>query len=145
MKMPNILHQIQIDTSPEKTYEALTTEKGLASWWTEEVKAKPEVGTLSEFRFEGGSGFDLEVTELIPNKQVKWLCRKGSDDWMNTQFSFDLEEVNGKTKLRFAHKGWKTENDHLSCCNSRWAVYLFSLKEYLEKGKGNPWPNDLKI
>jgi len=32
--MPDILHQLTIKVPPEPVWEALTRQKGLASWWT---------------------------------------------------------------------------------------------------------------
>ncbi len=37
--MKTIIHVVDTDAPPEKVYAALTTEKGLAGWWTTIVKA----------------------------------------------------------------------------------------------------------
>jgi hypothetical protein len=30
-------------------------------------------------------------------------------------------------------------------CSTKWAVFMLSLKELLEKGKGHPAPDDIEI
>ena len=30
-------------------------------------------------------------------------------------------------------------------CSTKWAVFLMSLKSLVETGKGDPYPNDIKI
>jgi len=32
--MADMYHEIQINASPAKVYEAITTQKGLRGWWT---------------------------------------------------------------------------------------------------------------
>jgi len=49
--MAEIKHLLMIQASAEKVYQAITEETGLAAWWTEEVKAKPEVNSIAEFIF----------------------------------------------------------------------------------------------
>jgi hypothetical protein len=38
--MVDIIHRIGIKSSPAKVYEAVATLKGLAHWWTEEVRGR---------------------------------------------------------------------------------------------------------
>ena len=47
----DIVHSVDIETTPERLYEAIATQKGLAGWWTPQVKAEPTVGALNEFHF----------------------------------------------------------------------------------------------
>src|SRR5258708_19273697 len=47
----DIVHSVDIETTPDRLYEAITTQKGLAGWWTPQVKAEPTMGALNEFHF----------------------------------------------------------------------------------------------
>lgn len=42
--MVNIIHNLTIDASMEKIYDAIVTEKGLSEWWTNKVIAKADKG-----------------------------------------------------------------------------------------------------
>jgi hypothetical protein len=68
--MFNINHQVGIKASAEKIYEALTTNQGLATWWTNDTSGAGDVGATIAFRFNGG-GPDFTVSELVPNQTVK--------------------------------------------------------------------------
>ena len=43
--MADIMHQLTIDAAPARVYEALTTQNGLAHWWTQDTEAEAEIGT----------------------------------------------------------------------------------------------------
>ncbi|MEJ2536416.1 MAG: hypothetical protein P8048_05090 [Calditrichia bacterium] len=47
--MEEIRHFLNIKSSPEKVYRAITEQEGLASWWTRETIAKPQIGSIAEF------------------------------------------------------------------------------------------------
>lgn len=132
-----IKHQVVIKTDAGKVYDALTTQEGLAGWWTRQTIAKPEVGFLNTFTF-GTIVNELEITRLIPNKTVEWQCIISNKDWVGTTISFDLEEKEGKTILRFVHDGWREVADMYEICNYNWALALRSLKLLCETGAGTP-------
>jgi uncharacterized protein YndB with AHSA1/START domain len=105
--MPDILHRIGINASPEKVYDALSQQQGLAGWWTVNTKASPTVGTINQFRF-GDSGFnDMKFVELVPGKRVKWHCVDGAKEWIGTELIFELQRKNGATIVIFPHCGWR--------------------------------------
>ncbi len=49
----DIAHELDIAASPEAVFDALTTQAGLAGWWTTDCFAEPTVDTISEFGFGG--------------------------------------------------------------------------------------------
>ncbi len=143
--MTDINHRIGIKASPEKIYEALTTDDGLTKWWTNDISGAGEVGSTIEFRFNGG-GPDFTVTKLIPNRIVCWQ-HSGSmpESWIGTEVLFQLEAEENQTFVRFTHSNWKETTDFVAHCSTKWAVFLLSLKDALETGKGKPFPNDVQI
>ena len=51
--MKKIIHFVRIHAVPENVYRALTTEDGLAGWWSTVVRVQPNVGGVIDFRFTG--------------------------------------------------------------------------------------------
>ncbi|MEO8405379.1 MAG: hypothetical protein ABI480_12310 [Chitinophagaceae bacterium] len=79
--MPNIHHELLIEASVKKVYDAITTQKGLSSWWTPDATATPEVNSIARFPFGPDYFKEMKIAELIPDKLVKWICIKGASEW----------------------------------------------------------------
>jgi len=143
--MAEINHQVGIKAPPDKIYELLTTNTGLSLWWTNDVSGAGEVGSIIQFRFNGG-GPDFSVTKLILNKFVGWK-HSGTmpESWMGTEIQFQLRVEESQTLVRFTHSNWKVSSDFMAHCSTKWAVFLLSLKDALENGTGKPFPNDIHI
>ncbi|WP_057936382.1 SRPBCC family protein [Algoriphagus resistens] len=137
----SIYHRLLIETPAEKIFEALTTQEGLAGWWTPDTIAKPELGSISRFTFEDGYFKEMEIIELKPYSKVKWRCIKGYEDWVGTEVSFELEPHRLGAVLLFHHDGWKEYSNGFASCSYDWALFLRSLRLLCETGKGQPYPN----
>lgn len=135
--MADIKLKLVIKTAPEKVYEAITTQEGLASWWCKQTTAQSQVGFTNTFIF-GNVPNEMKVTELVPSKKVEWKCINSNGEWINTNLSFDLEEKNGHTILRFAHSDWEAPTDFFAACNYAWGSLMTSLKSFCETGNGTP-------
>ena len=138
--MINIWHRFVINATPETVYQALTTQAGLAGWWTPTAEAKPETGSIARFPFGPDYHKEMEVTKLKPFEQVQWRCLTGYDDWMGTTLTFDMAPHQNGTLLFFHHDGWKEYTPGFASCNYDWAMFLRSLKLLCETGKGLPYP-----
>lgn len=145
--MPDILHQLVIDGPAPAVYRALTEPDGLAAWWTTDVDAEPELGSVASFGFDGRSTlFKMKIEDLTPNEFVRWHCVGGHPEWEHTEITFDLTELSGnggesgagRTVLYFAHRGWESTDGILAMCSFDWARYLTSLQAYVETGTGSP-------
>ncbi|HKR06591.1 MAG TPA: SRPBCC domain-containing protein [Bacteroidia bacterium] len=148
--MADIIHRIGIKASAKRVYNALSTVKGLAHWWTEDVAGAEQVGGELLFRFHSESGEEIgkmvmKAHELNPGKAVRWRCAEGPAEWIGTEISFELSQQDDQTIVIFGHKNWKEEVEFMAHCSMKWAVFLLSLREYVETGKGKPSPYDLKI
>lgn len=86
------------------------------------------------------------MTKLIPNKTV---CRQHSgsmpESWIGTEVSFQLEAEENQKFVSFTHSDWEQAIDFMVHCNTKWAVFLLSLKDALETGKWKPFPNDAQM
>jgi len=148
--MIDIIHRIGIKSPITQVYKALTSLEGLSNWWTEEVNGDEQVGEKIEFIFRSVTGelkgsMVMEVLELNTPTNVRWRCIKGPDEWVGTDITFLLSHQDDQTILLFGHRNWREAVEFTSHCSMKWAVFLLSLREYLETGKGKPSPNDLKI
>jgi uncharacterized protein YndB with AHSA1/START domain len=141
--MVDILHRVGITATPEKVYEALTEVDGLAAWWTTDTSGDSD-GTL-KFRFGEVGGFDMKVLDLQPAKRVLWEVIDGPAEWIGTTVSLDLIQDGDWTIILFAHAGWREPVEFLNHCSTKWAMFLMSLKAFVETGTGAPHPHDVQI
>ncbi|MFA1821015.1 SRPBCC domain-containing protein [Virgibacillus oceani] len=138
--MESIEHLLEVKVPAEKVYEALTTEKGLSEVWTNDLKVHNQINALNEFRFGDNDESKMRVMELVPGKRVSWKCIESDEpEWVNTIISFDIEEIQGETEITFRHMNWQKITGCYRSCNYNWAIFLNSLKQYCEEGKGQPY------
>ena len=64
--------------------------------------------------------------------------------WEHADY-FRVAEQDGTTIVLFAHRGWREEVEFMSHCSMKWSVFLLSLRDLVEKGAGQPSPDDIKI
>lgn len=148
--MADIVHRVGIHSPVSKVYEALATLNGLAHWWTDEVAGTETVGGMIEFTFRSKPAkevigvFVMEVRELAAGR-VAWRCLAGPAEWIGTDITFDLSWQDGQTIVLFAHKNWRETVEFTYHCSMKWAIFMLSLREYVETGMGKPSPDDIKI
>jgi uncharacterized protein YndB with AHSA1/START domain len=143
--MFSILHRVGIKASTSDVYRALTTLKGLASWWTTDTRGSCEVGGVIEFHFGTRGFFDMKVLELDPSTRVVWQVVNGPQDWIGSKVRFQLKQEGEQATVLFKHEGWKEQSEFMHHCSTKWATFLLSMKALVETGKGAPSPNDVRI
>jgi uncharacterized protein YndB with AHSA1/START domain len=139
--MAAILKELTIQAAPRRVWDALTQPDEIARWWTDDLSVSPEVGQLSEFRFSQGTFvIQFEVTELDEEAKVSWITRQGpsTGHWTGTSVTWQLEPVQGGTKLVFTHDHFAQADQRYEITRAWWEHFLLSLKSYLETGKGTP-------
>lgn len=139
--MNKILHQITIEESSDKVFEAIVNEQALKSWWTVDVEATPEVGSIALFGFfDRSTIFKMKIEELKPGEFVKWSCVDGPDEWIGTELTFNFEASDeGGTIVQFSHHNWKETCGQYPVCNTTWGALMFHLKDHVENGTVNPF------
>lgn len=143
----SIRHAIGIKASPKAVYEALTDTGKLAGWWTADTRGNGStVGGVLEFLF-GDFCQKFEVAELQTDKFVRWkaIGNNSMDEWGGTEVAFALSADDKQCTVRFSHSGWRRDDGFLPHCSTKWGVFMLSLKDLLEKGKGQPAPDDVQI
>ncbi len=160
--MASIRQAVLIGADIGAVFAALTRREGLAAWWTPNVEAVPEVGSMARFRFGPVYEKAMLIEALEPGALVRWRCTGGAEEWIGTSISFALEagtpdalraayvEIGGQaeqladgpavTLVRFAHEGWAAETLGFAECSYTWGRFLHSLKRLCETGRGTPWP-----
>ena len=133
--MPDIQHLVFIKSTPEKIYTAITTQQGIASWWSVNNNANPETGSVYRISFGGDYYKEIKVIEQIPGKRVVWDILYAHPEWLNTKVTFDIKMGKERVELRFSHCGWREYTDMFAQCSYHWAIYLGNLKEFAEKDK----------
>lgn len=136
----SIFHRLLIKAPVEKVYHALTTQEGLAGWWTPDTVARPEAGSISRFAFGPDYFKEMEVITLEPYSLIKWRCIKAFEDWIGTTLTFELEPHQKGCTLLFHHDGWEAYTPEFASCSFDWALFFRSLKFLCETGKGFPYP-----
>jgi uncharacterized protein YndB with AHSA1/START domain len=137
--MSAIKHLLYINASPSHVYKAITTQKGLSSWWTTKTKADAIIGSVAEFWFSDKYHNKMYIVKLDINKYVEWECLDGDKEWIGTRLKFMIRTHEKGTLLHFWHYEWKKETEFFSSCNYHWGHYMKSLKDYCEMGKGEPY------
>ncbi len=138
--MVDILHRIGIDATPDKVFDALTTIEGLRGWWSSTASGGAAKGEVTQYGF-----CDMHVAAAEPGKLVQWRCIAGPDEWLDTEIGFRLDWRDGQTIVLFKHANWREPVEFMHHCSMKWATFLLSLRDLVEKSEGHPLPNDLKI
>lgn len=147
--MADIRHRVGIRSSLHDVYNALTSTDGLAKWWTDDTRGESNVGGVLQFRFRTDGveigHFDMKVLALEPANRVLWEVIDGPPEWIGTRIAWVLKEEDGYVIVLFQHQDWTQAAEFMHHCSTKWALFLMSLKSYIETGTGAPSPRDVKI
>ena len=138
--MKKIIHFVRIHAARDVVYRALTTNDGLASWWSTSVNVSDGVGGNIDFRFAGDFNPLMQVTLLDVDQRVEWRCVAGHANWKDNTFIFELQTIQGETGLMFVQEYAQELSDEVyGTYNFNWGYYLGSLKHLCEEGVGMPF------
>jgi uncharacterized protein YndB with AHSA1/START domain len=135
-----LVHQVNVNATPDTIYKAVSTAAGLQSFWTSESTAEPKIGSIASFGF-GGPTQRMRIDELVPGKRVKWTGLSDFPNWGNTTVSWEIAPAEkGETSITFRHADWpdSVSQDDLGSINYTWGLVVERLKRYAESGKPNP-------
>lgn len=137
--MPEIEHEIKIDASPEKVFDALTTPDGVKAWHNPGAEGSGEVGSTWVFGFADHPEFAWDVVYSDAPSQVVWRCVRGPGDSVGTTATFTLSPTeDGRTLLEHVHAGWPGTHGNYRKCNTTWGVLLHHLRDFAETGDAAP-------
>jgi len=134
----NIIIQLSIATTPEKIFQAITTEQGLAGWITPKAKAQTSVGSVTELTFDSGNTLGFRVEALERPSRVVWAPAQAPAEWLASRLTFAVAAAGNASALTFTHselpEGYPAYGFFTYC----WSQYIRSLKLFLETGTGEP-------
>lgn len=140
--MADSLHEISIAAPIERVYAAWTTPDGLASWWTADCRLAKDVGGIHVFGFQGRDVlFHFHVDTLAPPLHVQWTGIAGpnmTDEWIGTTIDVQLIPEGAKTRVRFAHRDWRSSDGAFRACNTTWGELMYRLRDACEGRRPGP-------
>jgi len=124
----------------DKVWQAITDKNKMKDWYFDIEEFEPEPGF--EFKFYGGSDAVqythlCKITAVIPGKLLSYRWKyEGMEG--ESFVTFELNDDNGKTKIKVTHAGIETFPSHpdfkRSSFEQGWNFIICkSLPEYLEK------------
>jgi hypothetical protein len=150
MKKHDYTTCITVNASALDAFNSINNVKG---WWTENMEGSSEhVGDVFTVSF-GQTYITLRVAESVPGKKIVWNvtdCNKhwlkNKKEWTGTQVAWEISADSGTAKIDFTHLGLVPELECFDACDNAWTGYLQgSLKNLVNKGKGQPEPKEIKV
>lgn len=141
-----MLHSIKqlfhIDAKRNDVFKSISTIEGLMKWWTTETRGRSSPGEVIHFRFGKAGGPDMKVIDFKPGESIEWDCVASPHGWTGHTFTFELDDNDGKTRVRFTHDGWAENDDFYAICTFSWARYMESLRQLCQTGKGEAFGSE---
>lgn len=139
-----IMFAVDIDAEPKAVSEAIATEEGLESFWTPDVDAEPQVGSVARFGFaKAPMDIRMRIDRIEPGSEVRWTCVGDFPYWNNTVVSWRMQpnpEGPG-TRLLFSHTGWPQDQPEYeyASVSYTWGQIVARLHDVLESGRPDPY------
>ena len=131
----NIYHDLQVNSSSKKLFDAVSKPSELENWWPLKCLGEEMLNAEYNFNFTDAYNWFGKVITYLLNTKFHIQMTVSSEDWKSTSFGFDIEEINPqKVQLHFWHKNWQQCNAEFKQSSFCWAMLLNGLKNYVEKG-----------
>lgn len=139
---------ISATKSPKEVFKAINN---VRAWWSEDIDGNTDkMNAEWLYHYKDIHSCKIKITELTPDKRIVWKVlenefnfTKTKSEWKGNSIIFDISREDGKTKVKFTHEGLVPEYECYEVCNDAWTGYITnSLKNWIEKGKGNPNQKD---
>jgi len=146
MNNQNFTTTILVDQSPKEAFNAINNVRG---WWSENIEGGTEKrNDVFTYRVKDLHQCTMKLIEIIPNEKVVWLTldnyfnfTENQTEWIDTKVSFEVDEKDGKTQIRFTHIGLIPTHECYQICENAWTGYIQgSLHDLITTGKGHPNP-----
>lgn len=139
--MVTIRHLFHIQKPIEHVFQAISTSNQLSQWYTRTESFNAKKGETFKMHF-GEMSFEFQVQEIISNKRVTWKCVEADIPLEGHIMTYELDENDGKTRVRFSHEGFEAADDFMANLNFSSAKYLESLRQYCQTGQGEAFGSD---
>ena len=134
--------QFDIDADTDAVLDALATEQGVASWWSDATSGSPGQHG-GEFRVsfpDVPQPFEFAVRR-DGEHALAWDTQLFPPWWAGTTIGWDVgDNPEGPgTRLQFVHGGYEPDNPVIPIVTPAWAQIILRLKRYAETGSPNPF------
>ena len=130
---------MHINSPKEMVFKALTETNELSKWYTTIVKGDFKLGEIITFEFVNFAEFKFKVISLTQNESVYLEIVESKFDNVGHVMKYELDENDGKTRVRYTYEGFSEMDDSYSNMNYSSAKYLESLRQYCQTGEGDPF------
>jgi uncharacterized protein YndB with AHSA1/START domain len=140
----DIRQTYHFDATPDAIADALMRAEHIRRWWTTEASVDSGAGCFGWSR--DGWEVELAMERDATSHMVTWVCTRSnmrdSNAWEGTTIGFTLtpDDSGQGTQVEFAQVGYR-ESECRFACEQSWAFFVGkSLKQYVETGRGIPYP-----
>jgi uncharacterized protein YndB with AHSA1/START domain len=147
--MATIHHELSINASVAKVYEALSSADQIGTWWDKQTAIQTDRGLVLEHNPGPEHGVvRLRVVELVPDRRVEWECvsvhpkSSPASAWTGTHFIFELAERTPSsgagrdqvrtTTLDFRQAGYDERSEYFESNKAAWGQVLQNLRRVVE-------------
>lgn len=130
----DIHHAMVVHNQPDRLYAALTQPHDLAVWMGAPTLARPEVGSVIEFHFDGGERIlKVEIVGLEKGKLVRWRVTQPVWPAEATEqtMTWTLLPFHGSTLVDLRMTGWPQDDDTYASVSYKLASFMVRLKIYM--------------
>ena len=129
------------------TAEAFAAIVDPRAWWGKDIEGNADVlGEDWSYRYKDFHYSKHRTVELVPGRKVVWHVVEGTlnfvadkSEWKGTDLVFDISEKDGKTEVRFTHRGLVPTVECFDTCSNVWSGLIDgSLRKLIETGAGDP-------
>jgi hypothetical protein len=144
MTRPDYTTAFMVDQSPEEVFAAITNVRG---WWSGEIEGDTgRLGAEFTYRVPDVHYCRMRITEFIPGKTVVWHVldsdisyTKERSEWDDTRIAFEISRRDGKTEIRFTHRGLVPQFECYNACSDAWSALVNgNLRNLISTGRQQP-------
>jgi uncharacterized protein YndB with AHSA1/START domain len=131
--------------SPEDIFACLVTPERLTAWWASSAESDPVIDGFIRVGFAGLTTLEFIIRSIDPPRLLSLRCHGEPENWKGCELTFDIEPADQQTYVRLTQTKEPASDEEFLFFNTKWPLYLVSLKDLLETGKGRPFPDDIRI
>lgn len=133
--------QFDIDADEATIRGALTSRKGIASWWSDTVDGDPGQDGGDQYVSFPDLPEPFHFQVAFTDEQISWETQSFPPWWQGTTIRWwltDEDDVEG-TRLHFTHGGFDPEDQLIPVITPAWADIVRRLQRYTEMGDADPF------
>jgi uncharacterized protein YndB with AHSA1/START domain len=139
--MARVHHRVGIAATREQVFACLVEPEKLTSWWASTADANSNL----QLGFAGLTTLNFEIVENQPPERLLLHCTGEPEIWAGSSLEFRTEPGEQQTYLYLTHSKESVSDIDFLYFNTKWPLFLVSLKDFVEHGSGRPYPNDQRI